>query len=79
MFEVGSKVKIVSRYVDCYFFNKETGIITKINRKEDGDIKYLGIIVKFDEPIGFEGGFLKHIHNFHSEDLELIKEVINEL
>ncbi len=74
MFEVGSKVRIVSGYVDCYFFNKETGVITKINRKEDGDIKYLGIIVKFDEPIGFEGGFLKHNHNFHAEDLELIEE-----
>ncbi|MDP2365058.1 MAG: hypothetical protein Q8M94_14975 [Ignavibacteria bacterium] len=74
MFKIGDKVRVIVKFSDFYFFDGEIGTIIRINKKDDGSIKYLGVIVEFDEPMMLVGGYIKTIHNFHPEDLELIKK-----
>lgn len=63
---IGTRVRVVSPWVDFYPFFGETG---EVVRNDEG---YLGVIVLFDEPRHFEDGFEQRMFNFDPEDLELI-------
>jgi len=65
-FPVGTRVRVKSRLVDFYFFNGETGEVVR------NDHRYLGIIVRFDEPRIFEDGCVQEEFNFNPKDLEII-------
>jgi hypothetical protein len=62
-FKVGDPVKIITPMQDFRFFNYQTGTVTK-NTKE-----YLGINVKFDEPMKYENGYILEEYNFEASDL----------
>jgi len=71
-FPPGSKVQVISRGVDFMFFDgDETGIVSRNYGK------YLGIIVKFDEPIKYRNWNKDIIEckewNFNPEDLKVIQ------
>jgi hypothetical protein len=72
-FPVGTPVKIITCYQDCYFFYGETG---KVIRNSG---KYLGIIVEFDEPRHFESGYIQKEFNFQPGDLALWNEATQEI
>lgn len=63
-FPVGTDVKIVCQQQDFYFFYGETGKVVKNSGH------HLGIIVKFDVPRHFEGGYIQETFNFSSKDLD---------
>lgn len=68
-FPVGTKVKIICKAQDSYFFKgDETGIVTKNTGR------YLGIIVKFDKPRHFEHGYIQKDFNFEPNDLIITEE-----
>jgi hypothetical protein len=60
---VGTQVKVITHYQDCYFFYGETGRVTQNSGQ------YLGINVKFDKPRRFEGGYIQYGFNFQPHDL----------
>ena len=62
-FKIGDRVEVIVPWEDCYFFYGETGIIIKNSHE------YLGIVVKFDNPRNFEGGYVQETFNFKPEDL----------
>jgi hypothetical protein len=63
-FPVGTRVKVICICQDHYFFKgNETGIVIKNNHN------YLGIIIKFDKPRHFEGGYVQKEFNFSPKDL----------
>ena len=66
-FPIGQNVKIVAEGCDFYFFFKETGVVIR----NSGE--HLGIIVKFDKPRHFEGGYIQTEFNFRPTDLKPIK------
>lgn len=68
MFPVRSRVKVIVPAQDFYFFNGETGTVIKNGGR------YLSIIVQFDEPRHFEGGYIQHDFNFEPQDLILLPE-----
>lgn len=69
MFPVGTKVQIICVAQDFHFFKgTETGTV------KENKGKYLGIIVKFDKPRQFTGGFVQEEFNFEPKDLIVIKE-----
>lgn len=63
-FPVGTPVKIISKFVDFYFFFGETG---KVIRNTG---KYLGIRVEFDKPRYFTDGYIQRDFNFEPKNLE---------
>lgn len=66
-FPAGSRVRVSTFHQDGYFFRTtETGVV----QKNTG--RYLGIRVKFDEPMEFEDGWVKYDHGFDPGDLRLI-------
>ncbi|MFQ5834353.1 MAG: hypothetical protein ACE5HR_00310 [bacterium] len=63
-FPVGTKVRIITPYSDCCFFwEYQTGVVTKNTRR------YLGIEVTFDIPMEFKDGYIKYNHGFSPEQL----------
>lgn len=66
MFPVGTAVEVISPCVDFYFWYNERGQV--IENKGC----YLGIIVRFDEPIIYEGGYRQETFNFNPTDLIVI-------
>lgn len=80
---VGTRVRIVTPYQDCYFWDGEQGIV----EKNSGE--YLGVVVRLDEPRVFEGQngpswptgsqkwtFKQERHGFKPEDLELLEKTV---
>jgi len=63
MFPVGTRVQVITPGQDLNFFYDETGVVISNSGK------YLGIIVKFDEPRYFESGYVQEIFNFEPSDL----------
>ena len=63
-FEIGMKVKVISPAVDFYYFRGETGTVI------ENSGRYLGIIVRFDEPRRFKDGGTQEQFNFNYYDLE---------
>ena len=63
-FEVGMRVKVASPMVDFYAFRGETGMVI------ENSGRYLGIIVRFDEPRRFKDGGTQEQFNFNYYDLE---------
>ncbi len=73
MFPVGTKVQIITLGQDMNFFDgTETGIIIKNSGR------YLGIMVKFDEPRHFKGGHIQKEFNFEPSDLIILEKIKNE-
>lgn len=68
-FPVETKVKIISKVVDFYFWYGETGEVIK----NDGD--YLGIEVQLDSPRHFEDGYIQTSFNFNPDNLCPISEL----
>lgn len=69
MFPVGTPVQIICVAQDFNFFTgNETGIVTR------NDGKGSMIIVKFDEPRQFEGGYIQKEFNFQPDDLRLLNK-----
>lgn len=68
-FPVGTKVKIICACQDMTFFWGETGTVIRNSGK------YLGIIVKYDEPRHYEGGYIQHDFNFAPDDLYIISTI----
>jgi hypothetical protein len=71
-FPVGSRVKVVCLCQDFYFFNPDTEntkgtVIANSN-------KYLGIVVKWDEPREYEEGYIQTTFNFAPSDLRLLDD-----
>lgn len=69
---IGTRVKIVSKWVDFYPFWEEVGTVCE---NKHG---YLGVIVRFDEPRQFkdwwdEDVYIQEVFNFNPEDLEIIR------
>lgn len=62
-FPVGTPVKVICKAQDFCFFFGETGKVIRNNGK------YLGIIVKFDEPRRYESGHVQETFNFAPSDL----------
>jgi hypothetical protein len=67
MFPVGRRVKVIVPCEDFYFFNGDTGQVTK----NTGG--YLGIRVKFDEPRHFDDGYVQEDFNFNPKSLERLE------
>lgn len=64
-FPIGTKVKIICACQDMTFFWGETG---KVIRNSG---EYLGIIVEYDEPRHYEGGYIQKEFNFAPDDLHI--------
>jgi hypothetical protein len=68
-FPIGSRVQVTTRMQDFHFFSgKETGIVIRNNNE------YLSIIVAFDEPMQYEGGYIQYRFNFNADDLKLLEK-----
>ena len=67
MFPVGTRVQVITPGQDLDFFYDETGVVVSNSGK------YLGIIVKFDEPRYFESGYVQEIFNFEPSDLIVLE------
>ena len=68
---VGARVRVAAAMVDFFMFNmQEIGTVTA----NSGG--YLGIIVKFDDPISYQAydkqTYEKTEHNFNAEHLQLL-------
>ena len=63
-FPVGTRVRIISPMVDfTWFRGDEKGTVIRNGNR------YLSIIVEFDEPMRYEGGYVKTEHGFEPSDL----------
>lgn len=71
MFPIGSRVKVICVCQDYYFFNHEKENTNGTVIRNSG--KYLGIIVKWDEPRQYECHFQEEF-NFEPSDLVLLDE-----
>lgn len=66
-FAINSRVQVITLGRDFnYFDGTEEGTVVK------NHFRYLGIIVKFDKPRRFEGGYTQTTFNFEPEDLKLL-------
>lgn len=65
-FPVGSRVKVIARFQDFFFFPGD-----QLGRVVSNSGRYLGIHVAFDEPMHFTDGTVKSSHGFLPEDLML--------
>lgn len=65
-FPVGTKVRIVTPYLDSYFWFGETGEVVA-NSGQD-----LGITVQFDKPRKFKGGYVQTDFGFDPENLAVV-------
>lgn len=69
-FLIGTKVQVISPCVDfCFFRGTETGYVIRNNKSSEG------IIVKFDEPMVYEDGFVRTEHGFDPDDLKILKRM----
>ena len=69
MFSVGDRVRVITPCQDFnFFFNGPTGTIVK------NEGRYLGILVKWDNPRHFESGYIEETFNFEPQDLVNIEE-----
>ena len=68
-FEVGDKVQVITLIQDHCFFYDNDGVVIE-NKKS-----YLGIKVKFDEPIHYKDGSCMEDFNFQPEDLYLFGQI----
>ena len=64
----GTRVLVITPCCDFRFFHNQTGVIEK---SED---RYLGITVKFDKAMRYEGGQILTKFNFHPSDLAILKQ-----
>jgi len=63
-FPVGTRVKVITLGQDMTFFRgDETGIVIR------NHMRYLGIIVQFDEALHYTDGFIRTEFNFEPSDL----------
>jgi hypothetical protein len=68
---VGMRVKVMTPAQDFYFFRGETGEVEAIR-----DHDYLCIIVRFDQPRHFEGGYVQETFNFMPSDLAPLEKLV---
>jgi hypothetical protein len=69
MFPRGTRVKVITPCQDFHFFNeKETGTVESVTNK------YLGIIVKFNNPRHFTDGLVQSHFGFNPEDLCVLQQ-----
>lgn len=67
-FPIGTKVRVIGQMVDFYSFGDQpTGKVIR------NDKRYLAIIVQFDEPRKYEGGYTKTDHGFNPSDLKILE------
>ena len=67
MFHIGSKVRVICACQDNYFFDCETQNTKGTVIKNSG--VGLGIIVEWDEPRRYEGGYVQTKFNFEPTDM----------
>lgn len=72
-FPIGTKVRVICVCQDMYFFKgEETGTVIR----NSGE--YLGIIIKWDEPRHYEGGYIQYEFNFAPDDLVALSKPCKE-
>ena len=76
MFPIGSKVRVICLCQDMYFFNPDTQNTYGTVIRNGG--RYLSIIVQWDEPRHYEGGYIQTEFNFDPKDMVLASEVFQE-
>jgi hypothetical protein len=71
MFPISSKVRVICYFQDMYFFDPDTQNTYGTVIRHSCDM----IIVKWDYPRHYQGGYVQETFNFEPEDLILIEPV----
>ena len=70
---IGTKVLVITPCCDFRFFYEPTGVVVK------SENKYLGIGVRFDEPMKYEDGTTLKGFSFHPKDLAILENTQEKL